>query len=195
MGTDPCIVNVSASTCVTALFRKEVTIGTKITITGANFGSRKGKVLIGDVLIKIDKEGWSDNTITCTVNRVPRASPGIFPLTIKPRGAASIILDGAIDVMNPEIDSLSVDHGFPGANIKINGRFFSSKKRRPYLEYQGKTRRCKIDSWTFDTNTGDSEIVFIVPNRLAVGKYQLNVKSRVGTVSAGDLTIDPLPLP
>jgi subtilisin family serine protease len=194
-GTDPCIVGVSIGTSVTALFRKEVTVGTKITITGTNFGSRKGKVLIGDVSIKIDKYGWSDNTITCTVNRVPRASPGIFPLTIKPRGAASIILDGAIDVMSPVIDSLSVDHGFPGAKIKINGKFFGSKKRRPYLEYQGKTRRCKIDSWAFDPNTGDSEIVFIVPNRLVVGKYQVNVKNRVGTVSAGDLTIDPLPLP
>jgi len=195
IGTDPCIVNVSAGTSVTALFRKEVTIGTKITITGTNFGSRKGKVFIGDVSIKIDKEGWSDNTITCTVNRVPRASPGIFPLTIKPRGAASIILDGAIDVKNPKIDSLSIDHGFPGAKIKINGMFFGSKKPRPYLEYQGKTRRCKIDSWAFDSNNGDSEIVFIVPNRLTVRKYQLNVNNRIGTVSAGYFTIDPLPLP
>ena len=195
-GTDPCIVNLSTATSVTALFRKEVTIGTKITITGANFGSRKGKVLIGDVSINIDKEGWSDNTITCTVNRVPRASPGIFPLTIKPRGAASIILNGAIDVKNPEIiDPLSIDHGFPGAKIKINGKFFGSRKQRPYLEYQGKTRKCKIDSWIFDPNTGDSEIVFIVPNRLTVRKYQLNVKNRIGTVSAGDFTIDPLPLP
>jgi hypothetical protein len=194
-GTDPCIVSVSTGTSVTALFRKEVTVGTKITITGTNFGSRKGKVLIGDVSIKIDKYGWSDNTITCTVNRVPRASPGIFPLTIKPRGTASIILDGAIDVMNPVVDSLSIDHGFPGAKININGKFFGSKKRRPYLEYQGKTRRCKIDLWNFDPNTGDSEIVFIVPNRLAVGKYQVNVKNRIGTVGAGDLTIDPLPLP
>jgi len=195
IGTDSCIVSLSTATSVTALFRKEVTIGTKITIAGANFGSRKGKVLIGDVSIKIDKEGWSDNTITCTVNRVPRASPGIFPLTIKPRGAASIVLDGAIDVMSPVIDSLSADHGFPGAKININGKFFGSRKRRPYLEYQGKTRRCKIDLWNFDPNNGDSEIAFIVPNRLAVGKYQLNVKNRVGTVSAGDLTIDPLPLP
>ncbi|MBP1745478.1 MAG: Subtilisin-like serine protease-like protein [Deltaproteobacteria bacterium] len=195
IGTDPCIVNLSTATSVTALFRKDVTIGTKITITGINFGSRKGKVLIGDVSIKIDRDGWSDNTITCTVNRVPRASPGIFPLTIKPRGAASIILDGAIDVMNPEIDPLSIDHGFPGAKIKINGKFFGSRKQRPYLEYQGKTRRCKIDSWAFDSNTGDSEMVFIVPNRLAVRKYQLNVKNRIGTVGAGDFTIDPLPLP
>jgi subtilisin family serine protease len=194
-GTGPCTVTLLTNTSVTALFRKEVTIGTQITITGHNFGNRKGKVLIGDVSIKIDKNGWSDNTITCTANKVPKTSPDIFSLTIKPRGAASISLDGAIDVKSPEIDPLSVDHGFPGAKIKINGKFFGSKKRRPYLEYQGKTRRCKIDSWAFDSNNGDSEIVFIVPSRLTVREYQLNVKNRVGTVSAGDFTIDPLPLP
>ena len=195
IGTDPCIVTLSASTSVTALFRKEVAIGTKIIITGTNFGKRKGKVLIGDMPIKIDRHGWSGNTITCTVNRVPKASPDIFGLTIKPRGTSSFTIDSAVEVKNPQIDSLSVDHGFPGSKIRINGKYFGSRKRKPYLEYQGKIKKCKIDTWVFDSNSGDSEIVFIVPKRLVVEKYQLNVKNTVGIAPGGDFTVDPLPLP
>lgn len=194
-GTDPCIVTLSASTSVTALFRKEVAIGTKFTITGTNFGKRKGKVFIGDMPIKIDRHGWSDNTITCTVNRVPKTSPGIFGLTIKPRGATSFTVDSAVEVKNPQIDSLSVDHGFPGSKIRINGKYFGSRKRKPYLEYQGKIRKCKIDAWAFNSNSGDSQVVFIVPKRLVVGKYQLNVKNKVGTTLGEEFTVDPPPLP
>lgn len=194
-GTNPCIVTLTASTSVTALFRKNVTFGTKFTIRGTNFGKRKGKVFIGDVPIRIEKKGWSENTISCKVNRIPKTSPGIFGLTIKPKGTASFTIDGAVEVKNPQIDSISVDHGFPGAKIRINGKYFGSKKRRPYLEYQGKIKQCRIDSWVFDSNRGDSEIVFIIPKRLDVGKYQLNLKNKIGTAFGGDFTIDPPPLP
>ena len=194
-GADPCTVSLSTATSVTALFRKEATIGTTITFKGTNFGTRKGRVLIDDVPIKVNKKGWSANTIVCTVNKVPAASPGIFGLTIKPRGAPSITIDGAVDIKNPEIGSLSVDHGYPGAKIKVNGKFFGSKKQRPYLEYQNKIKGCKIDSWDFDSNNGDSEVVFIVPKKLAVGKYPLNLKNMVGVAPAGGFTIDPMPLP
>jgi subtilisin family serine protease len=195
IGTNPCIVTLSASTSVNALFRKEVAIGTKIIITGNSFGKRKGRVFIGDTQIKIDRHGWSGNTITCTVNRIPKTSPGIFGLTIKPRRTASFTIDSAVEVKNPQIDSLSVDHGFPGSKIRINGKYFGSRKRKPYLEYQGKIKKCKIDAWVFDSNSGDNEIVFIVPKRLVVGKYQLNVKNTVGTALGGEFTVDPLPLP
>ena len=50
-----CTVTLSASTSVTALFLKQVTIGSDITITGFDFGAKKGKVLIGDVATKIAK--------------------------------------------------------------------------------------------------------------------------------------------
>ena len=112
--------HLSASTSVTALFLKQVTIGTEITITGSDFGTKKGKVLIGDVATKIAKSDWTDDSYSrVTVKKIPTGSPDIFALTIIPRsnGVAPIPLDNAVVVKNPEIDSLSYNHGVAKARI------------------------------------------------------------------------------
>ena len=59
-GTGSCRVTLLASTSVTALFLKQVTVGTEIAITGFDFGDKKGKVLIGDVATKIAKSDWTE---------------------------------------------------------------------------------------------------------------------------------------
>jgi hypothetical protein len=198
-GTGECTVNFSPGTSVTALFLKQVTIGTKITITGFDFGIKKGKVLIGDVATKIAKEGWTDDAIIITVNKIPTGSPDIFALAIIPKSkeAASIPLDNAVVVKNPEIDSLSYNHGVATARILINGRFFGTRKPKVYLEYtdkHGRTRakKCKVTSWAMDSDTGVSMITFIVPKGLEPKDYQLKVVNKVGTATAS-FTVDSSP--
>jgi hypothetical protein len=66
----------------------EGTIGTQFTITGADFGIKKGKVLLGGVATKIAKDGWQPNSITCTVTKVPPpigSYPSVFDITINPQ--------------------------------------------------------------------------------------------------------------
>jgi hypothetical protein len=74
-GTESCRVTLLASTSVTALFLKQVTIGSEITITGSDFGAKKGKVLIGDVATKIATSDWADDSIQCRLKKVPTGSP------------------------------------------------------------------------------------------------------------------------
>ena len=195
-GTGSCKVTLLASTSVTALFLKQVTIGTEITITGSDFGAKKGKVLIGDVATKIAKSGWTDDAITTTVNKIPSESPGIFALTIIPgsNGVAPIPLDDAIVVKNPEIDPLSDNHRVAKANIVINGRFFGTRKPKVYLEYTDKhgrarEKKCKVTSWAMDSNTGVSRITFRLPRSLEPKDYQLKVVNKVGVATAS-FTVD-----
>ena len=193
-GTGECTVTLSASTSVTALFLKQVTIGTEISITGFDFGSKKGKVLIGDVATKIAKDGWTGNTITVAVTKVPTGSPGIFNLTVMPKGTDSSLIQDTIEVKKPEVADLGY-HGASGYPILINGRFFGTKKPKIYLEYidkNGQTKKgnCKVTDWSMDTTTGESRLEFIVPKGLESRAYPLKVFNKVGTSGPVLFTID-----
>ena len=176
----------------------EGTIGTEIIIDGDNFGIKKGKVLIGDVVnkkavvTKIAKEDWTEGRITCTVKKVPEGSPGTFAITIqtKSEGATSVTLSNAFTVKLPEPDALtpSNNSGFQRDDITLKGNFFGTKKGKAYLAYtdsrgRDKLKKCKIVSW--DMNS----ITFQVP-KLDPNTYPLSIKNKVGSVAVGDFTIN-----
>lgn len=199
-GTDPsCSVTLSETFTMNALFLKEITIGSKITINGAKFGTKKGKVLIGDVAAKIAKDGWTDNTITAFVSKVPAGSPGIFSITIVPKGANSIFVEQACTVKAPLIDSLSENHGSPNAAIRVNGRHFGSGKPKIYLEYtdkKGLTKKktCKVNSWAMETTTEISNLEFVVPklpDGFVPGSVILKISNKVGAATI-PFTVDSL---
>jgi subtilisin family serine protease len=202
-GTGVCTVTLSARSSVTASFVKEITIGSVITITGADFGDKKGKVLVGDATTKIAKDGWTDTMITSTVTKIPAGSPDIFDVSIiaKSTDAVSINLDDACIVKPPGIDYLSDNHGAVNAAITMYGKFFGAKKPKVYLEYtdknsQAKKKNCKVTSFLpMDTTTGESELVFLVPKLpqdAAQGPHQLKVVNKVGA-NAIPFTVDFLP--
>jgi hypothetical protein len=180
----------------------EGTIGTQITITGADFGLKKGKVLLGTVATKIAKDGWQPDSITCTVTKVPPpmgSYPSAFDVTIKPQPYKTVLpipLTNAFTVVNPAVDSLSVDHGAPGTEIIIYGQFFSTKKGKVYIEYeqsgQIKKKSCPVRYWQMDPVTGASELGFVVPKGLDPGTYTLWVMNKVGSTTT-NFTIDSLP--
>jgi hypothetical protein len=180
----------------------EGTVGTVITFSASpsySFGDKKGKVLIGGVATKIAKDGWAEDTITCTITKVPKAAsyPATFDVTIQPqpyKSATPIVLSGAFTVMNPEITNLSANEGTTGTPITITGNFFGTKKGKVYLEYEDtkgntKKKNCKVTKWDMD------EITFVVPKApkgFAPGSsFPLMVTNKVGTADAPeDFTID-----
>ena len=177
------------------------TIGTQITLTGSDFGTKKGKVLLGEVATKIAKDGWKPDSISCTVTKVPLPAgsyPSPLDVTIKPQPykTVPITFTYAFTVVNPEIGSLEVNHAVPGTEVTIAGRFFSTKKGKVYLEYekdgQLKKKNCPVRYWTMNPITGAGEIGFVVPKGLDPGTYPLRVTNKVGSAST-TFTIESLP--
>jgi hypothetical protein len=155
----------------------EGTIGTEIIINGSGFGESKGKVFIGDVAIKVAKDGWTANAINCTMSKV--IPVGLYYVTIqpKPKGTPPIVLTGTFTVNKPEINLLTSDnHGAPETEATIRGLWFGTKKGKVYLgDYKG-----KVKSWTMSPTTGESTIVFVVPKKIGAGTYPLEVENKVG---------------
>jgi hypothetical protein len=163
----------------------EGTIGTEVTITGSDFGPKSGKVLMGGLATKI--VSWNDTSIKCIVKKL--LLTGRFHVTIQPqpyRSTSPKLITSAFTTKNPEIDPLSTDHGSPGDEITIPGRFFSTRKGKAYIEYEknGQPRRvvCPIKSWTMDPGTGASEIRFQVPKVKYSGPCVLIIANKVGAV-------------
>jgi len=154
----------------------EGTLGTVITISGAGYGTKKGKVLLGSVALKI--LSWSEDSILAKLLKA--LSPGIYDITVQPKepkGAAAIVYNDGFTVKAPEIDLVEPASGSAGDEITINGLFFGTKKGKVTLG--GKT--CKVLSWTMDPTTGESEIEFLVPKRLTPGVNELKIINGVGS--------------
>ena len=161
--------------------REEGTIGTEITITGSGFGARKGKALVGTAALKI--LDWTDSSIRCQLTKA--LSPGIYDVTIRPKGASPIIMLIGFVVKAPEIDSVDPTGGSAGDTITIYGSFFVTKKGKVTLG----GKNCKVLNWTMDPTTGESEIEFVVPKRLTPGVNELKIINGVGSDTI-DFTVE-----
>jgi hypothetical protein len=191
-GTGTCVVTLYGDITVTATFDipphlsvSEGTIGTELIIhagSSSGFGTRKGKVLIGNTAAKITN--WTDTAITCSVTKVPLpASVNDIAVKVRPYKTAPIItLDSAFTVMGPVIDDVIPDSGSPGDTITIRGKFFSTKKVKVYLG----DKKCKVTLWEMDSATGDSTITFEVPKGFesSVTPYPITVTNKVGQTSS-----------
>ena len=187
-GTDSeCAVTVNGDTTVTATFYlpprisvDEGTIGTQLTITGSDFGTKKGKVIIENAATRIFD--WSPSSITCEIKKP--LPPGSYTIVVKPteqRDAPPITCQGAFTMLVPETGTVVPVTGAEGAVIEISGNFFSTKKGKVYLG----EKKCKVLSWSMDT------ITFVVPKGLVSGvTYPLKVINKIGAAaSPSDFTI------
>jgi len=195
-----CTVDMTGDQAVSAAFIlptqlsiEEGAIGSEITITGSDFGAKKGKVLIGGVPAKIATDGWSDTAISAALTKVlPAGVAHDVTIMVQPYKTVSpIVLPDAFTVKSPELDPLSVDHGVPGTEITVTGKFFSTKKGKVYLEdpATGKKKNCKVTSWYMDKTNGESELRFIVP-KLLPAVYPLKVTNKVGAAET-TFAVDP----
>ena len=62
-------------------------VGTRISITGTGFGTKRGTVKIGTAACNVSS--WSATSVACTVNKALRA--GRYNVTLKPPGGASTV--------------------------------------------------------------------------------------------------------
>jgi len=152
------------------------TIGTQITITDSGFGSKKGKVLLGNATTRIIN--WTDSSTTFEVMKT--LTPGSYDLVVQPeepKGTAPIIYPGTFTMMAPEIVSVDPDSRISEDTVVLSGNFFGSKKGKVYLG----TQKCKVLTWAMDAITGTSQLQFVVPKKMPPGTYDIKITNRVGS--------------
>jgi hypothetical protein len=142
--------------------------GTEITLTGTEFGMKKGSVLLGTTALKV--LDWQGDLIHALLSKT--IPPGPYDVTVKPKepkGTPWLVEEDAFTVITnepPRIFWVSPERGVVGTEVTVKGVFFGSKGNL-YLEYEGSKgpmkKKCKVLKWTMDPVTGDSEIVFVVP--------------------------------
>jgi hypothetical protein len=190
----------------------EGTIGTQITITGSDFGTKRGKVTVGAKLCKVSQ--WANESITCEIKaKLFAGTYDVIVLPLEPKGAELILYEKAFTMMAPEI--LSVDpRSAPTREIEVAGIYFGTKKGTVYLvnpesgkkivcrvseqnvndfypwpepyEYKENVylKRCRVKEWIMDQVTGESKLAFVVRRRLRSGTYGVEVVNKVGKVNA-----------
>lgn len=142
--------------------------GTEITLTGSGFGAKKGSVLLGTNALKV--LDWQSNLIHALLSKtIPIGTYNVMIKPKEPKGALPLVEEGAFTVIStepPRLFRVGPDHGVVGTQVTVNGMFFGNKGSL-YLEYVGSKgpmkKKCKTLSWTTNPDTGDSEIVFVVP--------------------------------
>ena len=185
------------------------TIGTQITVTGSNFGTKKGKVTVGEKPCKVSR--WANDSITCEIKK--SLPPGPYDVVVQPKepkGAAPITYEGAFTMMAPEI--ILVDPGSaPTRQISVSGINFGNRKGDVYLvdpesgkrkicrfkevdvddddsyydwKIEVAQKKCKVKEWTMNPATGESTLTFEIPRWLRAGTYGVEVVNKVGSAVA-----------
>jgi len=173
----------------------DITTGSQYRITGSGFGGKKGKLLVGNLPMKINY--WSIDTIIFTASKVP-VPAGPYDVMIKPKPYTTtgpLLLPGAIMVVNPQIGSISTDRGSAGDQIIITGMFFGAGRGKVFLwdSSNKKKRRCKVTDWRMDPTSGESTLAFSVPTlRKGFGSssYTLEITNGVGKAQT-PFTVEP----
>ena len=172
----------------------EGTIGTKVTINGTGFGTKKGKVLINGIATKIAKSGWGPGQINCTINKPPLPIDVAHPVSVLVNKVPTSI-DGTFTLRLPALDDLVTTSGAYPDPIKVTGKFFSTKKGKVYLyePVTEKKKKLKVTSWKMNESNGMSELTFVVakPSKnFPAGAYQLKISNKVGqATTAPEFTV------
>jgi hypothetical protein len=186
----------------------EGTIGTPITISGSNFGTKKGKVTVGGKSCKVSQ--WANGSIACEIKTA--LPPGTYDVVVKPLEQADsepILYEKAFTMMSPVVTS--VDFGSEAREIDVSGTYFGTKKGMVYLVNPANGRRkvcrvtkidpdgedrgydatidwygpkCKVKEWTMNPATGESTLTFQIPRWLRAGTYGVEVVNKVGRTTA-----------
>jgi hypothetical protein len=144
----------------------EGTLGTAVTISGSNFGAKKGKLLVGTLALTVLQ--WNNGFIKALITKP--IDPDTYDVTIQPsgpKGTPAIVERNAFTVRPAEIDSIDQGLGSAYDQVTVKGKFFGTKKGKVYLEYeeggQVLKKSCSVTKWWMDPVTNESEIIFAVP--------------------------------
>jgi len=152
------------------------TLGTTLTITGTDFGAKKPKVVLTQVVsgktVKISPKitGFSNTELTVVIGSAKVT--GSYDLTITVKGQEPAVLEDAFAVMAPEVDEVDPASGSPEREVTILGAYFDLK---PQVVIGG--QKAKVIGRT------EEELTVLVPKKLANGFYDVTVKTKVGTAT------------
>ncbi len=161
------------------------TIGTEFTMSGYDFGVKKGKLKIGGK--KLKALAWSQQMVRVRLKK-PNP-PGAYDINImpkKPKGGLQTVIvetDG-FTVKAPEIQSAAAVEEAEGTYI-LKGKFFGTKKGKIYLGESA----CKVVTWAMDPTNGSSEATFRLPKAAQPGSYTVRLKNKMGTGRIGGLSV------
>ena len=176
------------------------TIGTIVTVTGAGFGPKKGKLLVFSELesaaLKVTRWNAHDDGVVegVVVKAVP---PGRYQLCVAPRRAEPIYDLSPFTIVAPAIVDATPASGPGGATVVLTCTSLGTAKGSVFLQAPGATKRikCKVTSWPRDaaSGTGQGEVRIRVPKKLAGGTaYDIVLKNRIGEATAvGAFTAEP----
>lgn len=153
------------------------TIGTRLQITGAGFGTSAGTVTAGGKKTRTDL--WSDTLIQCTV--VHQMEPGPVEITVTPRKGDAVVLSDTFTVTAPQITAVEPAGGAAaGETVTVRGAYFGSDKARVkvYLYSAGSTTLLKEVETGMDAATGESICTFTMP-ALQAGPVTLRIRNLI----------------
>jgi hypothetical protein len=176
------------------------TIGTVVTVQGAGFGTKKGKLLVlgGTKPLALKVTSWNEGGDGMVEGVVTKPLPaGVYNVCIAPRGAPQIVDPAAFTIAAPAVVSVSPASGPASSEVVVTCTALGAAKGFVYLQAQGATKRikCKVTAWPRDGTSGTEqrEARFRVPKKLAAGTaYDVVVVNKIGEGrAAGAFTAAP----
>ncbi|MEQ1528705.1 MAG: IPT/TIG domain-containing protein [Methylococcales bacterium] len=157
---------------VQSLSTTNVGVGSKITISGKGFTSKKGKVLYGKKAATI--VSWTDSSI---VIKLPTSKAGANLLKVVTKNNGSVN-SGQVQLRSPEVTGLNPGTGSKGALVTVNGQYFGISKPKVYLVSGRKRTAVSVK-----VLTADSSLQIKIP-KLKAGDYRVEVSNSAGKSSS-----------
>lgn len=174
--------------CTFELFPVHGTIGTIVTIEGFAFGNNPGEVQIKKGTTKILE--WHNEFIRCEI--ISQLKPDIYDVSIiLADGCIAIFYKNAFTVKAPRITEIDMQAACPKDIVTIQGLFFGSDASKPRVKLKIADHqyiRTEIISQVMDPTSGESQIMFVVPE-VTSGTYKLYMRNLIGWSNSVQFTI------
>ncbi|NJD05677.1 MAG: choice-of-anchor D domain-containing protein [Methylococcaceae bacterium] len=185
-GVDPVVVNLSGTTGAPGQLAgdpapaQDIGFGGQFSLTGQEFTSKAGKVLVKGKPAKIVV--WTDTLI---IAKAPKLAAGTYEVEVVRKGAKPTGTGQAsVTVHAPQLTSLSPTSGARGSELTLAGQYFGGKKLAVvFTNSTGRKVGAKL------TSAGDTELKVTVPARLAIGDYQVSVANGAGSSDPSPFTV------
>ena len=166
--------------------------GTPVTITGTNFGAKKGKVYFGTKKAKIT--AWSPGGDSITVVPPKKLPYGTYDVSVVATDKSISGNTKPYQVMRAVVTGATAATGAPGAAVTLAGEYLGPKPKVQFVYvYNGaiKKKSAKVTGFAVDDELNCS-VSFTVP-QLGPGTYGVIVANSQGESEA--ISFDVLPTP
>jgi hypothetical protein len=154
--------------------------GSSVVISGSGFRSPQGASYVEFGSTRATVTDWGLTGITC---QVPDVAPGPVAVAVIVLGQVSNTWGFAVDApAAPKVDSLTPDHGLPGASVIIAGSGFGATQDKNHVKFG--TTEASVTNWTA---TG---ITCQIPD-MAPGLWPVAVTVGAQTSNTMSFTVDP----